>query len=57
MTRVESLEDTVRFLSQFDKRRERLSVGFGGTVWSSREYEDLKAAMIEDGTVFILKLI
>jgi hypothetical protein len=50
-------EETVRFLSQFDKRGECLSVEFGGTMWSSGDCEDLKRAMIEEGQAFIPKLI
>ena len=56
-TYFESGEDTVRFLSQFDRRGGRLSVEYGGTLWSMREYADLKEAMIKEGAAFIPKLI
>ncbi len=52
-TYFENGEDTVRFLSRFDKRENLQSVGYGG----SGEYEDLARAMIEEGAAFIPKLM
>ena len=46
-------EDTVRFLSQFDKRGECQSVEYGGTWWLSGDYADLNQAMVEEAAKYI----
>ena len=56
-TYFENGEDTVRFLSQFDKRGESRSVEYGGTWWLQGDYEDLNRAMVEEGTAYIPLLI
>jgi hypothetical protein len=51
-------EDTVRFLSQFDKRHDRRrSIETGGTLWLEGEYADLGVAMIEEAARYIPKLV
>ncbi len=49
--------DTVRFLSQFDKRGECLSVGFGRTSWREGAYADIAEAMVEEASAYIPKLL
>ena len=56
-TYFENGEDTVRFLSQFDKRGDSQSVEYGGTWWQSGDYEDLARAMIEEAAPYIPKLM
>jgi len=56
-TYFEHGEDTVRFLSQFDKRGECRSVEYGGTRWLAGDYEDLNRAMVEEGARYIPKLM
>ena len=55
-TYFESGEDTVRFLSQFDKRGECRSVEYGGP-WLCGGYADLNGAMVEASTPYIAALI
>lgn len=52
----ESGEDTVRFLSQFDKRGDCSSVEYGGG-WRHGQYEDLAEAMIEEAAAYIPELM
>ena len=52
----ENGEDTARFLSQFDKRGECLSIEYGGEWWQQGEYGDLNKAMIEEGAKYIFVL-
>lgn len=52
-TYFEEGEDTIRFLSQFDKRGECRSVEYGMTSWLSGDYGDLGKAMIEEASRFI----
>ena len=56
-TYFENGEDTVRFLSQFDKRGECRSVEYGGTGWLEGDYGDLARAMIEEASSYIPKLM
>lgn len=56
-TYFENGEDTVRFLSQFDKRGESRSVEYGGTWWLQGDYKDLNRAMVEEGTAYTPPLI
>jgi len=56
-TYFESGEDTVRFLSQFDKRGECRSVEYGVGGWSNEEYEDLAQAMIEEAAAYVPELM
>ena len=49
-------EDTVRFLSQFDKRGGCRSVEYGMLSWFG-DYEDLGRAMIEEAAPYIPRLI
>ena len=56
-TYFEDGEDTVRFLSQFDKRGECRSVEYGAGWRGSTEYEDLSKAMIEEGSRYIPRLM
>jgi hypothetical protein len=56
-TYFENGEDTVRFLSQFDKRGESRSVEYGGQWWLEGDYGDLARAMIEEASPYIPKLI
>ena len=56
-TYFEDGEDTVRFLSQFDKRGDSQSVEYGGTWWRSGDYEDLSRAMIEEAAPYVPKLM
>ena len=46
-------EDTIRFLSQFDKRGECRSVEYGATWWLQGDYEDVNRAMIEEAAKYI----
>jgi len=55
-TYFENGEDTLRFLSQFDKRGDCHSVEYGGTSWMQGEYEDLAKAMIKEAAPYIPKL-
>src|SRR6266852_541408 len=52
----ENGEDTTRFLSQFDKRGECLSVEYAGS-WFDGEYEDLRRAMVEEASAYIPALM
>jgi hypothetical protein len=54
-TYFENGEDTMRFLSQFDKRGECRSVEHG--PWLSGDYEDLNRAMIEEASRYIPTLM
>jgi hypothetical protein len=56
-TYFERGEDTVRFLSQFDKRGACRSVEYGMMSWQTGEYEDLARAMVEEASPYIPKLI
>ena len=56
-TYFENGEDTVRFLSQFDKHEESRSVEYGGTWWLQGDYENLNRAMVEEGSAYIPLLI
>ena len=56
-TYFENGEDTVRFLSQFDKRGECRSIEYGMMSWLEGEYGDLARAMIEEASPYIPKLI
>jgi hypothetical protein len=56
-TYFEKGEDTVRFLSQFDKRGECRSIEYGMTSWLGGNYGDLARAMIEEASPYIPKLI
>ena len=51
----ESGEDTVRFLSQFDKRGECRSVEYGGP-WLNGCYADLGRAMVEEAAPYVPSL-
>jgi hypothetical protein len=53
----ENGEDTTRFLSQFDKRGECLSVDFGTLWWLRLDYEDVNRAMIEEAVCYIPALL
>ena len=55
-TYFENGEDTVRFLSQFDKRGECRSIEYGMMSWMEGEYEDLARAMIEEASAYIPEL-
>ncbi len=50
-------EDTVRFLSQFDKRGECRSVEYGGSSWREGDYADLAQAMVEESSAYIPRLV
>ncbi|MGA2184924.1 MAG: hypothetical protein ABSH47_18040 [Bryobacteraceae bacterium] len=56
-TYFESGADTVRFLSQFDKRGECRSVEYGGRWWLQGDYADLNRAMVEEAARYIPSLI
>jgi len=56
-TYFESGEDTVRFLSQFDKRGECRSVEYGGSWWLHGSYADLNGAMVEEAAPYVPSLI
>src|SRR3989442_1007898 len=56
-TYFENGEDTVRFLSQFDKRGECRSIEYGMMSWLEGEYGDLARAMIEEASPYIPKLM
>ena len=56
-TYFENGEDTVRFLSQFDKRGECRSVEYGMGSWLEGEYGDLAKAMIEEASAHIPALL
>ena len=49
-------EDTVRFLSQFDKRGECRSIEYGMTSWREGAHEYLAKAMIEEASAYIPEL-
>ncbi len=55
-TYFENGEDTLRFLSQFDKRGDCHSVEYGGTSWMQGEYGDLAKAMIKEAAPHIPRL-
>lgn len=46
-TYFENPEDTARFLSQFDRDKERRSIEFGMNDWISGDYKDLNEALCE----------
>jgi hypothetical protein len=48
---------TAVFLSQFDSRGPCLSVEYGGTYWTSGDYEDINRAMIAEAQAFIPSLL
>ena len=50
-------EDTTRFLSQFDKRGDCLSVEYGASWWLHGDNEDVNAAMIEEASAYIPALL
>jgi len=50
-------EDTLRFLSQFDKRGECRSVEYGMRSWLEGEYGDVAKAMIEEASAHIPALL
>ena len=54
-TYFEKGEDTVRFLSQFDKREGCRSVEYGWQ-WIAGDYADLNQAMVEEGSQYIPQL-
>ena len=56
-TYFENGEDTMRFLSQFDKRGDCLSVEYGATWWLHGDNEDVNEAMIEEASAYIPTLI
>jgi hypothetical protein len=56
-TYFERGEDTVLFLSQFDKRGECRSVEYGMTIWRDGDYGDLARAMIEEASPYIPRLM
>jgi hypothetical protein len=56
-TYFERGEDTVKFLSQFDRRGECRSVEYGMTNWLDGDYGDLARAMIEEASGFIPHLM
>ncbi len=56
-TFFENGEDTIRFLSQFDKRGECRSVEYGASWWLNGDYEDLNGAMIEEASRYIPSLL
>jgi GAF domain-containing protein len=56
-TYFEEGEDTVLFLSQFDKRGEGRSVEYGRRSWGEGDYGDLARAMMEEVSPHIPKLI
>jgi len=55
-TYLGSGEDTVRFLSQFDKRGECRSVEYGGP-WLHGDYADLNGAMVEEVAPYLPALL
>ena len=56
-TYFENGDDTTRFLSQFDKRGDCLSVEYGKSWWLHGDYEDLNDAMIEEAARYIPALL
>ena len=56
-TYFESGEDTVRFLSQFDRRGECRSVEYGGGWWLQGKYADLNEALVEAAAPYIPSLV
>ena len=57
-TYFEHGEDTVKFLSQFDKRGDGQAVELGGSWWlEGGDCDDLNKAMVEEGVKFIPTLI
>jgi hypothetical protein len=56
-TYFERGEDTVQFLTQFDKRGECRSVEYGMVSWLTGEYGDLARAMVEEASPYIPKLM
>ncbi|MGA2120370.1 MAG: hypothetical protein ABSH56_37320 [Bryobacteraceae bacterium] len=55
-TYFESGEETVKFLSQFDKRGECRSVEYGGP-WVCGSYADINGAMVEEAAPYVPSLI
>ena len=53
----ENGEDTVRFLSQFDKRGDCRSVEYGHTLWLPGDYEDLNRVMVEEASTYVPALL
>ena len=56
-TYFENGDDTTRFLSQFDKRGDCLSVEYGKSWWLHGDYEDLNRAMIEEAFGYVPALM
>ncbi len=56
-TYFENGEDTMRFLSQFDKRGDCLSVEYGASWWLHGDNEDVNEAMIEEASAYIPALL
>ena len=56
-TYFENGEDTTRFLSQFDKRGDCLSIEYGASWWLHGDNEDVNAAMIEEASAYIPTLM
>jgi len=56
-TYFENGEDTTRFLSQFDKCGDCLSVEYGASWWLHGDYEDVNGAMIEEASWYIPALM
>src|SRR2546422_9823757 len=56
-TYFENGEDTVRFLSQFDKRGACRSIEYGMMSWLEGDYGDLARAMIEEASPYVPKLM
>ena len=47
-TYFEDPEDTIRFMKQFDREHECLSVEYGMTYWiTGADYQDINTAMVE----------
>lgn len=56
-TYFERGEDTVRFLSQFDKRGDCRSAEFAGGYWLEGQHADLNRAMVEEAAAYIPRLV
>jgi hypothetical protein len=56
-TYFENGEDTTRFLSQFDKRGDCLSIEYGASWWLHGDYEDVNKAMIEEAAHYVPALM
>jgi len=50
-------EDTARFFSQIDNRRDCQSVEYGHTLWLQGDYADLNRAMVEEASEYIRALL